>query len=293
MARDTEHAGEVGERMDWAVFEEGSALAGYNCQHLWKLLHSNFTLCAIHRGGAEWKYRQRHFEVSPGTVYVCEPGEIHVTTQAHCPGDFTVLFIDDERMTRAAKELELPGAPHFPALGVPSIRICELFDDLRASIAVTGQVTGEVLDQKVAQITAAILANGESETKKTAFGKDLAARARKELLSRFHADPSCTVRLAPIAEELDVSYHQLIHSFTKQYSAAPYEMISLKRAEYAFTLLRQGPVGGCENLTDLAVKCGYSDLAHMSRAFKRHWQTSPSQLARGIRPAWLKRRRRR
>jgi AraC-like DNA-binding protein len=110
--------------------------------------------------------------------------------------------------------------------------------------------------------------------------------ARELLRTRYRADPSRVVRLGPIAEEVGISYYRLVHAFSRRFGVAPYEYVSLIRAQHALSELRRGPRDGCLSLTAVAQQCGYSDSAHLSRSFRRYWGQTPLTLARELNPAW-------
>ncbi|HYP86496.1 MAG TPA: AraC family transcriptional regulator, partial [Polyangiaceae bacterium] len=248
----------------------------------WRLVHSHYTLCVVHRGRADWEYRGLHFSCDPGTVYVCEPGEVHVTRRVHVPGDYTVFFLDPLAVKRAAEGLELLGLPHFAGKGVSRPDLWRRFASVKGLL---GPTSPESLEQELARLVATLLL--ETQPKASADVKGGALHGVRELLrERYRADPTRVVRLATIAEEVGLSYHRLVHAFSRKFGVAPYEYVSLIRAQHALSSLRQGPREGCPSLTAVAQQCGYSDSAHLSRSFRRYWGQAPLSVARELNPAW-------
>jgi AraC-like DNA-binding protein len=273
----------VGEQLRWSSFSGGLVL---DCTHAgkpWRLVHSHYTLCVVHRGRADWEYRGLHFSCDPGTVYVCEPGEVHVTRRVHVPGDYTVFFLDPEAVARAAEQLELLGAPHFAGSGVNRPDLWQRFASIKALLGPAGP---ETLEQELSRLVATLLL--ETQPKAQALdAKERALEGVRELLrERYRADPNSVVRLAPVAEEVGISYHRLVHAFSRRFGVAPYEYVSLVRAQHALSVLRRGPRENCQSLTAVAQLCGYSDSAHLSRSFRRYWGKTPLTIARELNGAW-------
>jgi AraC-like DNA-binding protein len=277
------HAGEVHR---WAPFSGGMVLDCKNAVKPWRLAHSHYTLCVVHRGRADWQYRGLHFSCDPGTVYVCEPGEVHVTKRVYAPGDYTVFFLDPEAVARAAQELEIGCTPHFAGRGVARIDLWRAFANIQGFVAPR---TSEGLEEELSRLIGSLLL----ETQPKAVAPDCSAHkldaVRALLAERYRADPTRVVRLRPIAAEVGVSYHRLVHAFSRRFAVAPYEYVSLVRAQHALSELRRGPREQCSSLTAVAQQCGYSDSAHLSRSFRRYWGLSPRAVASAVNPAWTQR----
>lgn len=273
----------VREQLRWSSFSGGLVLDCTHAGRPWRLVHSHYTLCVVHRGRADWEYRGLHFSCDPGTVYVCEPGEVHVTRRVHTPGDYTVFFLDPEAVARAAEQLELFGSPHFAGMGVTRPDLWQRFASVRTLL---GPSTPEGLEQELAHLVATLLLETQPKAR-TADVKSRTLEGVRDLLrERYRADPSRVVRLGDIAEEVGISYHRLVHAFSRRFGVAPYEYVSLVRAQHALSVLRQGPREDCPSLTAVAQLCGYSDSAHLSRSFRRYWGQTPLAAARELNPAW-------
>lgn len=273
----------AGEELRWSAFSGGLLLDCTRAGKPWRLVHSHYTLCVVHRGRADWEYRGLHFSCDPGTVYVCEPGEVHVTRRVHVPGDYTVFFLDPDAVTRAAEQLELGGAPHFVGSGVNRPDLWQRFASIKALL---GPACPETLEQELSRLVAKLLL--ETQPKAQApDAKDRALEGVRDLLrERYRADPNRVVRLTAVAEEVGISYHRLVHSFSRRFGVAPYEYVSLVRAQHALSVLRQGPREECRSLTAVAQVCGYSDSAHLSRSFRRYWGQTPLNIARELNRGW-------
>lgn len=219
-------------------------------------------------------------------MYVCEPGEVHVTRRVYVPGDYTVFFFDPEAMARAAGGVGLGAEPHFEQRGVGRPDLWQRFAALK-SLLEPG--CSEALEQELAELVATLLVETQTRAELPDCGEGLLDEVRLLLVERYRSDPSRVVRLATIAEEVGISYYHLVHAFSRRYGVAPYEFVALIRAQHALSELRRGPRDDCRTLTALAQQCGYSDSAHMSRSFRRYWGVPPRALARDVNPAWVAR----
>jgi AraC-like DNA-binding protein len=241
----------------------------------------------VHSGRADWEYRREHFSCDPGTVYVCEPGEVHVTRRVYVPGDYTVFFLDPEAVTRAAACVELLRAPHFPQRGVARPDLWQRFAAVKNYL---GPSSGEALEQELAGLVTSLLLETQPGAHLPEVKESTLSDVRGLLAERYRADPTRVVRLGPIAEEVGISCSRLVHAFSQRFGVGPYEFVELVRAQQALSELRRGPRDGCPSLTAVAQQCGYSDSAHMSRQIKRFFGTAPRALAGDINPSWRGRR---
>lgn len=267
----------------WTPFAAGVALDTRHGERRWKLVHFHYTLCVLQRGRADWKYRQRHFSVAPGAVYICEPGEVHNTCKVYCPGDFTVLFLDPNVVLNFALEMGIRGEPHFSCEGLAEPEILNRFARFRHVLQISN---ADVIEQELAGLMTTLLMKATPNLSKAHASPAVVGRARLLLEDQFRADPTSALRLRPLAQDLGVSYYALLRGFSKYYSVAPYEFVSTLRAQHALSDLRRGPSKDCSTLTAVAHKWGYSDSSHMTRAFRQRFGTTPSAVARQVNPTW-------
>lgn len=271
------------EEQRWSVLSDGLVLDCAHAGKAWRMVHSHYTLCVVHRGRADWEYRGLHFSCDPGTVYVCEPGEVHVTRRVYVPGDYTVFFLDPDAVGRAAASLELLGLPHFSGSGVTRPDLWQRFASVKQLL---GPTSAESLEQELSRLVATLLLETQPKAPELDLKGSTLEGARELLRQHYRADPTRVVRLAPIAEEVGISYYRLVHAFSRRFGIAPYEDVWLIRAQHALSELRLGPRDGCLSLTAVAQQCGYSDSAHLSRSFRRYWGQTPLALARELNPTW-------
>ena len=87
------------------------------------------------------------------------------------------------------------------------------------------------------------------------------------------------IRLSEVASAVNRSVSYFSVGFRKSFGLAPYAYILGRRIERAKAILTQTD----DRLCDVALECGLSDQAHLSRIFKHLVGTSPGSWRRGQR----------
>jgi len=82
------------------------------------------------------------------------------------------------------------------------------------------------------------------------------------------------ISIAELSELAGMSPYHFIRSFHRDKGLAPYEFVSVKRAERARELI----LGG-EGFADAAVSCGFTDQSHMNRWLKRIIGVTPKNMS--------------
>ena len=76
-----------------------------------------------------------------------------------------------------------------------------------------------------------------------------------------------------VARRINVSQRQLNRVFEDEFGMGPREFARLYRLKYGLWLLLHTD----RPITDIAAECGFNDLSHFSREFRRHFAAPPSQ----------------
>ena len=76
-----------------------------------------------------------------------------------------------------------------------------------------------------------------------------------------------------VAKEMGMSLSQFTRKLRAVSGLSPAVYITRRRLEESCRLLEQGP----ESITDVAIQCGFADVAHFSHAFRRAYGVSPTQ----------------
>lgn len=84
------------------------------------------------------------------------------------------------------------------------------------------------------------------------------------VLKYIHETPFDELSVSKIADDLNVNVNHLIRSFKKELNITPHKYISMMKADYAISYMRQGT--GC---AEIAERLGFSSISAFSSFFKK------------------------
>lgn len=101
--------------------------------------------------------------------------------------------------------------------------------------------------------------------------KELLRRAGRGKMFLDHAFPQ-PVTMADVARECGLSEYHFFRLFKNVFGISPHQYLIRKRLEHAGRLLGTG----MNNISEVALLCGFSDIFSFSKSFKKHFGVSPS-----------------
>jgi AraC-like DNA-binding protein len=93
--------------------------------------------------------------------------------------------------------------------------------------------------------------------------------------ARMRADPAESFPLDALAAEAGMSRYQLLRAFRAETGRTPHAFLTELRIARARALLAEGLPAA-----EVAIRCGFFDQPHFTRAFKRAVGATPAQFAR-------------
>jgi len=250
-------------------------MAAHESSEPWHVFHERYAFCVCHAAAAGVRYRGRDGVVSDGSVLVREPGETHYNTFVAKPAKFKTLYVDEDALAGAARELGQTRAPHLPQFLSHDPALYPALDGLCSAIEALAEPLE--LQSRFATTVGAFLRHAEGNHRVPAgakHGKRAVERAKTHLRERYNE----TVSLESLAAASGVSRFHLVHAFTREVGMAPHAYQIHIRVERARALLRSGmrPV-------EVAASVGFADQSHLTRHFKRILRVTPSEYARASR----------
>lgn len=82
------------------------------------------------------------------------------------------------------------------------------------------------------------------------------------------------LRLEEVANRINISHRQLSRVFEQEFGVSPQEFSRLFRLKYGLWLL----LNTDRSITDIAAECGFTDVSHFSREFRKHFSGPPSRV---------------
>jgi len=207
-------------------------------------------------------------ESFPGDVISVNPGELHdghpIDRAVRC---WRIIYFDPDTLAQrlvpdAAREIEFvspnlrePGLGHWVNL---------LFERL------TCNTDGLAVEEIVSYLVGRLVSQSRTECNL----RTCSAPVRKAR-QRIDADPSTQVSLAELAALSGMSRYQLVRAFAREVGVTPYAYVIQRRVRLARQLLVNGAT-----LIDTALRAGFADQSHLTRAFVRQLGVPPGRYLR-------------
>lgn len=222
-------------------------------------------------------YRSRSYESGPRSLFLTEPGEVHVTrpgkTRPGKAGAFKVFVIDAPVLTAYAAEHGSGGREVCWRAPAPSCsktllerasRVVELVG--RESSALEAQ---SAMVELVATLWNEVIEHGRSKSP----ASDPEARAAERIRECLHYNEA-GIDLEALAKKAGVSPFRALRAFKRRYGLPPHAYQICVRIGMARGLLAQG-----RPAADVAAECGFVDQSHLTRHFKRLVGVTPARFS--------------
>lgn len=258
-----------------AALPGAELMVAHESSQPWHVFHERYAFCLCQAAAAGVRYRGGDDVVSDGDVLVREPGETHYNTFVAKPAEFKTLYVDEEVLAGAARELGHGHAPHLPQILTCDPALYPALDGLCGAIETQAELLE--LQSRFAATVHAFLRHADGDELASARlrrGTQAVERAKTHLREHY----SEAVSLDALATASGLSRFRLVHAFTREVGIAPHAYQIHVRVEHARTLLRRGipPV-------EVATSVGFADQSHFTRHFRRILHVTPSEYARAKR----------
>ncbi|MBD8512170.1 AraC family transcriptional regulator [Photobacterium sp. 2_MG-2023] len=237
-----------------------------------KHAHEEYAIGVTLKGRQDF-FCQRAFHRSPpGGVLIFNPEDVH----DGCSGDTQEL---EYRMLYIHPEVFIP---QFRALGVRQGQLPRisgtLLDDmilrqqtLKLSALMENPATTNIeLESGLFQLSHSLVRRGGqlNEQPPTNRIDTLLLRAKEYI----HAHLNQNISIDDIASAATMSKYHFIRLFRSQFGITPHQYVINCRINNARKALETG-----ESVIDVATDCGFSDISHLNRRFKRSYGMTPKQ----------------
>ena len=229
-----------------------------NSRRKWAIYHSSFDFCCAVRTAEciDWHYRHRTNTMSPGSLGILVPGEMHRVLRIRDDCDYLLLLIepgvmarfleDDESRLLYSLRHQLDGRNHGVLLG-------ELWSAMNDCARDTLRIEGLVADFL---LSISQLSGIESGIDKPVHE---GTRIVRDYLNDNHHR---NVTLDECAKLTGTSKFHLHRSFVAELGVPPHQYLSGVRISRARDLLRGGA-----RPADVASLTGFCDQSHLTRVF--------------------------
>jgi AraC family transcriptional regulator len=217
----------------------------------------------------------RRVTLDPGSAWVCPAGE-PFTHRVGTPNAYALLAVDPARLDR----LVHPSGGRVALRRTYDVRVPQL-DHLVRALVVEADRGGPGGPPFVDALTTAIglqLARvaGAGAPPPAAARGGLAPAARRRVLALMDASVETGVSIETLAREAGLSPAHFARAFTRSVGRPPHQHLLALRLERARRLLAAADA----RLSDVALRTGFADQSHFTRAFRRAFGVTPGAVMR-------------
>lgn len=151
--------------------------------------------------------------------------------------------------------------------------LTSFFNGLQLYIENTGLFSEEIVKSKVRELISILINTDKTGETKTLFG-NLFTASEYEFKDTIAKNIFEDLNIEDLAFLCSLSVSSFKRKFKAVYGTSPNKYISSKRLDKAQTLLRTTKL----SISEIAYDCGYSDVSYFSKSYKKHFNTSPSEL---------------
>ena len=223
----------------------------------------------LESGSAEMQQVGRHIVMHPGDIMIFDGAK----SFKHDVMPGAVILV---RIPRATMKAYLPSAEKYVNIKIAdglSIQplLAGLIREVYGLSAEKIQISGAKLANALLSTLSAALEMHSTGIIESYDSRSLFDKSLSIIDSRID-DPELTVE--KIADLLSVSERTLSRVFARK-GVLPSKVLWSRRLERSYRMLKDR--AGCQ-VTQVAFDCGFNDLAHFSRSFKKMYGISPSKL---------------
>lgn len=253
-------------------YETGKALDPINIH-----THEGFEICYLEKGHQTYNVKGRDYLIKTGEIFLTKPGEVHSSgRQAQEKGQLywihVIPKIKGERFLGLTKEQgklllrEMHGIKdrHFPASAALHTAIKRAHKQILLqpstfiNISLSNAIVAILLE----------LINSASVPRKPEAGD------MNRIITYIDEHLEETIRVPALAKQFGLSTSWFKARFKKETGLSPAEYVLRKRIYKAREFLEKGE----GNVSDAAMKFGFSSSQHFATAFKRYNKQSPKEI---------------
>ena len=253
--------------LDGVTLNSSALPSGYSAGHA----HAAYQIGMLEGGRGHAFYRGAHQTLADELI-VFDSGESHGGRMVGDAGWLRRTFLDVEpfalqRISSAVADKPVE-ASHFPKLSVPDLS--QTFADLFA--AIRGGVSElEVQERTVDALSLLLERHADTSLRPLSVGQE--PGAVREARAYLEANLAENISLETLGEVTGMNWDYLRKAFRRHVGVPPHRYQVLLRLERAKYLISRGAP-----IAQAAVAVGFADQAHLTRAFRRYLEMTPSSL---------------
>jgi AraC-like DNA-binding protein len=231
--------------------------------------HSGAAVAVVVAGSFQYRTPRGLHMMTPGSLFLGNPGECYECGHEHAPGDrcvafrFEPAFVDKLAAEIGARRATF-GASRMPPARRSSAMVAEITTALAGGAAISWE-------EAALDVAAMALRSADGDSRAP-------AAPRREVLERVtHAvreierDPSAERELSTLAADAELSAFQFLRAFRRLTGTTPHQYLLRARLREAAATLRATD----RKIVEIALDCGFNDLSNFNHAFRAEFGMSP------------------
>ncbi|WP_163392715.1 AraC family transcriptional regulator [Enterovibrio norvegicus] len=229
--------------------------------------HDEFSFGIIQQGSANYKNRQTTHAIGKGDVVTINPADVHSCNPNVGTWSYNMLFVDTLKMGDVQRDVLQSDAHDYTPFIYDLERSPDIQQRFRALFEALKSDTS-VLQAQVCfyDFIEHILGKQQQDSLRAMMSQPPLVRIRERLLD----DIEHTHQLDELAQEAGMSRYQLLRAFKHQFGLPPHAYLMDEKIKRAKIMLKSG-----DDISDVALKLGFSDQAHFQRQFKKKLAVTP------------------
>ncbi len=244
--------------------------------------HDYIEMAFILSGSGNYKIDDAIYDVKEGDVLILNPGVKHqsiLSSPSTPTTEFFVGFTDIKMRNCPANVLLLKNnSPVFHTTGDLRQKLFQLCMSIAAEYSVCEEGRYYMLKSYLVQMLLLIIRE-QTNPVTISTGYSFDSTNKKYIVERIanylQEHYSEKISLDQIAENMYLSPFYISKIFKSETGDAPIRHLINIRLDHAMELLKSGFQG---SIKEIAIKVGYEDVYHFSKAFKKKYGVSPSQV---------------
>lgn len=233
--------------------------------------HETFSIGAITQGRNVYVNGRAHLPVTTGSVVIMNPGDVHCCNPIdEGAWSYLMLYVDTGWLGEIQQRTNTRRTPGFQRFSTVLTTNRHLFEGLNRLHDVLTDTGEEGLRKHAAMIT--FFSGLQHALDAEPAASDEPNPRIVEAADYLRDNRTRAIKLDELCASTGLSAPYLIRAFKRRYGMTPHAYLVNARIEYARALLKRG-----NPIAEVAIDAGFSDQAHLQRAFKRHMAATPGQ----------------
>lgn len=229
--------------------------------------HAHFSIGAITGGHSHYLNQRSLQEVSPGSLVLMNPEEVHACNPiADQPWSYLMFYLDTDWLRSQQEEAGL--GSEFRPFDMTASRDPLLYQGLQH---LHHQLV-EAPDPLAREVACHLFSRQLLARLTPARWDDRPPQHLQRAAELMQDDSASPLSLSQLSAVAGLTPSHFVRAFSQHYGMTPHAYLLDRRIRHARTLLKQG-----QPLAEVALASGFADQAHFQRQFKRRVAATPGQ----------------